>query len=64
MPKYSTIEDYWDKEMVSKVTELLHEYQDLFSTKFSKMKGIIEAVEDILSCVEAQSSIEISVRKC
>ena len=27
--------------MVSKVTELLHEYQDLFLTKFSKMKGIL-----------------------
>ena len=27
--------------MVSKVTELLHVYQDLFSTKFSEMKGIL-----------------------
>ena len=27
--------------MVSKVTKLLHEYQDLFSTKFSEMKGIL-----------------------
>ena len=27
--------------MVSKVTELLHEYQDLFPTKFSEMKGIL-----------------------
>ena len=41
MPKYATIGDYWDEEMVSKVTELLHEYQDLFLTKFSKMKGIL-----------------------
>ena len=27
--------------MVSKVTELLHEYQDLLPTKFSEMKGIL-----------------------
>ena len=40
-PKYATIEDYWDEEMVSIVTQLLHEYQDLFPTKFSEMKGIL-----------------------
>ena len=62
MPKYATIGDYWDEEMVSKVTELLHEYQGLFPTKFSEMKekvrmeldkmlvaGIIEPIEEILS---------------
>ena len=52
-PKYATIRDYWDEEMVSEVTQLLHEYQDLFSTKLAEMKGIIEAVEDILSWVKA-----------
>ena len=41
MPKYTTIGDYWDEEMVRKVTELLHEYQDLFPMKFSEMKGIL-----------------------
>ena len=40
-PKFATIGDYWDNEMVSKVTQLLHEYQDLFPTKFSEMKGIL-----------------------
>ena len=40
-PKYATIGDYWDEEMVRKVTQILHEYQDLFSTKFSEMKGIL-----------------------
>ena len=39
--KYATIGDYWDEEMVRKVTEILHEYQDLFPTKFSEMKGIL-----------------------
>lgn len=27
--------------MVGKVVELLHEYQDLFPTKFSKLKGMV-----------------------
>ena len=40
-PKLATIGDYWDEETVSKVTELLHEYQVLFPTKFLDMKGII-----------------------
>ena len=30
MPKYATIGDYWDEEMVRKVTQILHEYQDYF----------------------------------
>ena len=40
-PKYAIIGDYWDEEMVRKVTQLLHEYQDLFPTKFFEMKGIL-----------------------
>ena len=40
-PRFSNIGDYWDEEAVVKITELLHEYQDLFPTNFSKMKGII-----------------------
>jgi len=34
-PKFAKIGDYWDDAMVDKVTELLHEYQDLFPTKFT-----------------------------
>ena len=34
------IGDYWDDATISKITELLHEYQDLFPTKFIDMKGI------------------------
>ena len=63
-PQYPTIGDYWDEEMVRKVTQLLHEYQDLFLTKFSEMKGIIEAVEDILSWVEARTYVKDGVKKC
>ena len=39
--KYAMLGDYWDDAMVYKVTELLHEYQDLFPTKFTDLKGII-----------------------
>ena len=34
-PKFANIGDYWDEETVVKITVLLHECQDLFSTKFS-----------------------------
>jgi len=40
-PKYATIGDYWDDATVDKVTELLHEYQDLFLTKITDFKGIV-----------------------
>jgi len=33
-PKFVTIGDYWDEGIVSKITYLLHEYQELFPTKF------------------------------
>jgi len=40
-PKFAKIGDYWDDATVDKVVELLHEYQDLFTTKFSDLKCII-----------------------
>jgi len=40
-PKFAKIGDYWDDTMVDKVAELLHEYQDLFATKFTDLKWII-----------------------
>jgi len=39
-PRYVTIGDYWDEDTASKITYLLHEYQDLFPTNFLDMKGI------------------------
>jgi len=39
--KFAKIRDYWDDAMVEKVAELLREYQDLFPTKFSDLRGII-----------------------
>jgi hypothetical protein len=38
--KFSNVGDYWDATTIEKITELLHEYQDLFPTKFTDMKGI------------------------
>ena len=40
-PKFANIGDYWDEETVAKITDLLHEFQDLFSTNFREMKGIV-----------------------
>ena len=40
-PKFSNIVDYWDEEIVGKITKLLHEFKDLFLTKFSEIKGLV-----------------------
>lgn len=40
-PRFANVRDYWDEETVSKITGLLREYQEVFPTKFSEMKGII-----------------------
>ena len=40
-PKFKNIGEYWDNFTVRKVTELLHEYQDMFPTNFSDIKGIV-----------------------
>jgi hypothetical protein len=36
----ASIGDYWDDKTVESITELLHEYNDLFPTTFKKIKGI------------------------
>jgi len=36
------IGDHWDDATLYKVVELLHEYQNLFPTKFLDLKGIID----------------------
>ena len=33
-PKFANIGDYWDEETVAKITDLLHEFQDLFPMNF------------------------------
>jgi hypothetical protein len=39
-PKLANIGDYWNDATIDKITELLHECQELFPTKFTDMKGI------------------------
>jgi hypothetical protein len=38
-PKMASIGDYWDEKTMESITELLHEYNDLFPTTFTEMKG-------------------------
>ena len=40
-PKHTTLGDYWDNATVEKFIELLREYQDLFPTKITELKGIL-----------------------
>jgi len=40
-PKYAMLGDYWDNSTVEKVIEFLREYQDLFPTKITELKGIL-----------------------
>ena len=40
-PKFANVGDYWDEKTMAKITYLLHEFKDLFPTKFSEMKGIL-----------------------
>jgi hypothetical protein len=35
-----SIGDYWDKQTLESITELLHEYNNLFPMTFTEMKGI------------------------
>jgi hypothetical protein len=39
-PKMESIGDYWDEQIVERITELLREYSDMFPTTFTEMKGI------------------------
>jgi hypothetical protein len=39
-PKLANVGDYWDDANIDKITELQHEYQGLFPTKFTDIKGI------------------------
>jgi hypothetical protein len=39
-PNPANVGDYWDDATIDKISKLLHEYQDLFPTKFTNMKGI------------------------
>ena len=40
-PKFVSVGDYWVEETMAKITDLMHEFQYLFPTKLSKIKGIL-----------------------
>ena len=40
-PKFANFRDYSDEETMEKITNLFHEFQDLFPKNFSEMKGIL-----------------------
>ena len=40
-PKFDSVGDYWDDKKMAQIIDLLHEFQDLFLTRFSEMKGIL-----------------------
>ena len=46
-PKFASVGDYWDVEPMEKITDMLHEFQDLFPTKFYEMKGILGNLEEM-----------------
>jgi hypothetical protein len=39
-PKMENNGDYWDEQKIERITELLHDYSDMFSTTFTNMKCI------------------------
>jgi hypothetical protein len=39
-PKMASIGDYWDEQTIESITQLLRQYNDLFPTTFTDMKGI------------------------
>ena len=53
-PKYVTSGDYWDGDTSSIATQLLHECRALCLRQFLEIRGIIEAMDGILSWVEAR----------
>ena len=40
-PKFASVGDYRDEETMEKITNLLHEFWDIFPTNFSEMKWIL-----------------------
>jgi hypothetical protein len=39
-PKMESIGDYWDEQIVERITKLLREYNDMFPMTFTEMKDI------------------------
>jgi hypothetical protein len=46
-PKIASIGDYWDKQAIDEVHNLLWEYEDMFPKTFSEIKGIKGAMGEM-----------------
>jgi hypothetical protein len=46
-PKMDSIGDYCDEKIVDNITYLLCEYNDLFPTTFTEMKGIVREIGEM-----------------
>lgn len=46
-PKEATIRDYWSEKKVSKIIDLLHEFQDLFLHGYHDLKGVHHSLEEM-----------------
>jgi archaellum component FlaC len=46
-PIFVNIGDYWSNETIKNIVDLMHEYQDLFPSMFSKMKGITKELGEM-----------------
>jgi predicted nuclease with RNAse H fold len=60
IPKMASIGDYWDEQTVERITELLREYNDLFPTTFTEMKGITRELGEIKTTLKPEA---ISVKQ-
>jgi hypothetical protein len=47
-PKMESIGDYWYEQILKRITELLREYNYLFPTTFTEMKGIAGEVGEMM----------------
>jgi hypothetical protein len=56
-PKMANIGDYWDEQTVESITDLLHEYSDMFPTKFIEIKGIAGELGEMKIPLRAEARI-------
>jgi hypothetical protein len=51
----ASIGDYLDEKIVEIITKLVHEYNDLFPTKFIEMKGIARELGEMKIPLRAEA---------
>jgi hypothetical protein len=56
-PKMASIGEYWDERIVESIIELMREYNDLFPTTFTKMKGIVGELGEMNIPLKAEARL-------